>query len=178
MRSLMKKFLLAAVAAAALAGSAYTITAYAAADDDSSRLQMRMQERAALLDDHLAGLKAGLHLTADQEKNWTAFEDAIRSIAKDRMERVRAMREQRGDDAERPSPIDHMRMMSERLAKGSADLKTLADAASPLYASLDDTQKHEFGPLFRDFVREGRQGDRWRERRHDVMDRGERGQEQ
>jgi zinc resistance-associated protein len=174
----MKKIFLAGVAAVALAGSAYAFAAYAAADDASSRFQLRMQERAALLDDHLAGLTAGLHLTADQEKNWTAFEDAIRSIAKDRMERMRAMREQRKDEAQRPSPIDHMRMMSERLAKGSADLKTLADAASPLYASLDDTQKLEFGPLFRDFVREGRQGDRWRERRHDVMDGGERGQAQ
>src|SRR5271170_4199859 len=98
---LMKKIFLAGVAAVALAGSAYTFAAYAAADDASSRFQLRMQERAALLDDHLAGLKAGLHLTADQEKNWPGFESAIRSIAKDRMERMRAMRQARNDDSQR-----------------------------------------------------------------------------
>ena len=172
----MKKVLLAAVAAAALAGSAYTITAYAAADDASSRFQMRMQQRAALLDDHLAGLKAGLHLTADQEKNWPSFESAIRSIAKDRMERMRAMREARNDDSQRPSPVDRMRMMSDRLSKRSTDLKSLADAALPLYASLDDAQKADFGPLFRDFVRVGRRnGEDWREHRHAAMDGEERG---
>ena len=31
-----------------------------------------------MLDAHLAGLKAGLKLTAEQEKNWPAFETAIR----------------------------------------------------------------------------------------------------
>ena len=172
----MKKVLIAAVSAITLAGSAYAISAYAAADDNSSRFEMRMQLRAALLDDHIAGLKAGLRLTPDQEKNWAAFEGTIRAIAKDRMERMRAMREARKDDSQKFSPIDRMRMMSDRLAKGSADLKTLADAATPLYASLDETQKRDFGPLFRDFVREGRREARnWREHGHGGMDGEEHG---
>jgi zinc resistance-associated protein len=174
----MKKVLLAAVSAVVLAGSAYAISAYAAADDNSSRFEMRMQLRAAMLDDHIAGLKAGLHLTADQEKNWAAFEGAIRAIVKDRMERMRQMREARKDDSHEFSPIDRMRMRSDRLAKGSADLKTLADAATPLYASLDETQKRDFGPLFRDFVREGRrEAMNWRTHRHGGMDGEERGAE-
>ncbi|HLW90288.1 MAG TPA: Spy/CpxP family protein refolding chaperone [Roseiarcus sp.] len=152
----MKKFLLAGVAAAALAGSAYAYTSYAVADDAPAHAEFRMQERAALLDGHIAGLKASLNLNADQEKNWPGFESAIRSIAKDRMDQFRAMREARKNETERPTPIDHMRMIADRLAKNSTDLKTLADAAQPLYASLDDTQKREFGPLFHAFVRDGR----------------------
>jgi hypothetical protein len=161
----MKKFVLVALAATALAGSAVSYNAFAAGEPPAA--EHRIEVRAALLDAHLAGLKAGLNLTADQEKNWPAFESAVRTIAKDRMERFRAMRAERekyDQNGERPSPIDHMRMMSDRLAKGSADLKSLADTASPLYASLDDNQKRNFGPLFHDLVRHGRhEGMRWRE---------------
>jgi hypothetical protein len=169
----MKKIVFVTLAVAALAGSAASYSAYAAADDAPSRHEMRMETRAALLDAHLAGLKAGLKLTADQEKNWPAFETAVRDIAKDRMERFKEMRAE-WEKGERPSPIDHMRMMSDRLAKGSADLKTLADAAAPLYASLDDTQKREFGPLFHDLVREGRHDAmRWRHREWRDHDDGQ-----
>jgi LTXXQ motif family protein len=172
----MKRFLLVGLAAVALAGSTYAYTAYAAADEAPTQAQLRMQERAQLLDAHIVGLKASLNLNADQERNWPAFENAIRSIAKDRMERFRAVREQRKDETERSSPVVHIRMMADRLAKTSADLKALADAAEPLYASLDDTQKHEFGPLFRDFVRDGRRdAGRWGEHRHEGMGGEERG---
>jgi hypothetical protein len=163
----LKKLVSAALAAAILAGSA---AAYAATDDAPAPADARMQTQAVLLDAHLAGLKAGLKLTAEQEKNWQAFESAIRDIAKQRIERFRALREQREKD-ERPTPVDHLRRMSERLASGSADLKTLADAAAPLYASLDDGQKRNFGPLFQDLVRQGRRDAlRWREHRRHERD--------
>ena len=35
------------------------------------------------------------------------------------------------------------------LSQGAADIKKIADAAKPLYASLDDSQKHKFGMLGR-----------------------------
>jgi hypothetical protein len=173
MRPLVKKIVFVTLAVAALAGSAASYTAYAAAGDPSpDNHEIRMETRAALLDAHLAGLKAGLKLTADQEKNWPAFEAAVRDIAKQRMERFKEMRAE-WEKGERRSPIDHMLMMSDRLAKGSADLKTLADAAQPLYASLDDNQKRDFGPLFHDFVREGRHDAmRWRHREWREHDGG------
>ena len=43
-----------------------------------------MQERAALLDARLTEFRAGLNLTADQEKNWPTFENVSRSVAKSR----------------------------------------------------------------------------------------------
>lgn len=156
----MKKFVLASLVIAALAGSPLAYNAFAATDDSSTQGHHHwMEERAALLDAHLAGFKAGLKLTADQEKSWTPFENAVRDAAKNRAERFREMRKQQDAD-ERPSPIDRMRMRSDRLAKGSADLKALADAASPLYASLDDGQKRDFGLLFRDLLHRHRQRNR------------------
>jgi len=83
------------------------------------------------------------------------------------MEEMRAMREaMRG--AERPSPIEHMNMMADRLAKASADLKAISSAAKPLYDSLDETQKSHFGPLLmtmREYrPHEGRMWGHWEHR--------------
>src|SRR5262245_40147201 len=56
------------------------------------------EDRAALTDARIAGLKAGLKLTPAQEKNWPAVEAALRDRAKlraDRMDQFMKMREQR-----------------------------------------------------------------------------------
>lgn len=151
----MKKLILAAVAIAALSGAPLAIGAYAATDDSSQGHHHAMEARAALLDARLAGFKTALKLNSDQEKNWTPFENAVRDAARDRAERFREMRDRRDAD-ERPSPIDRLRMRSDRMAKGSATMKTIADAASPLYASLDDGQKRDFGLLLHDLLRMGR----------------------
>jgi zinc resistance-associated protein len=152
----MKKLILASVTIAILAVSPLAIGAFAAADDSQEHGRHHwMEERAALLDARLAGFKAALKLNSDQEKSWGLFENAVRDGAKARAENMRAMRERRESDEE-PSPIDRMRMMSDRLAKRSAAVKSLADAATPLYVSLDDGQKRDFGLLFRDLVHRGR----------------------
>jgi LTXXQ motif family protein len=158
----MRKLLLASVALAGLAASLLAPTPFALADDapaapDAARTQRMTDDQSALLDAHLAGMKAGLKLTADQEKNWPAFEAAIREAAKARAESRRQMDEHMGD-GERPSPIEHMTMMSEHLEKMSVELKLVVDAGKPLYNSLDDSQKRLFGPLLRDFLSRGPHG--------------------
>jgi hypothetical protein len=158
----MRKLLLASVALAGLAGSPLALSTSAAADDapaapDSARTQRMMDDQSVLLDAHLAGMKAGLKLTADQEKYWPAFEAAVREAAKARAESRRGMREHMGD-SERPSPIEHMTMLSEHLQKMSTELKLVVDSGKPLYNSLDDSQKRLFGPLLRDFLPRGPHG--------------------
>jgi hypothetical protein len=161
----MKNLILAGVAIALLAGTPYASTAFAAADDPAADSDHHgMGARAALLDAWLGGLKAGLKLTADQEKNWPVFENAVRGAAKDRADRFHARREHE-DDAGRPSLIERLRMRSDRLAQRSTELKVVADAAAPLYASLDDGQKRTFGVLFHVLARESHFGGR-RERDH------------
>jgi len=155
----MRKFLLASAAVAGAVCSTWGLGALAAAGDAPSpptaaETQNVQEEHAAMLEAHLAGMKAGLNLTAEQEKNWPAFEAAIREAAKAREEAWRQMREHMSG-GERPSPIERMRLMSERLGKISAELTTLADAGKPLYDSLTDAQKRVFGPLLREFVQRG-----------------------
>ena len=171
----MKKLMVASLAAAALAGSVFALGAAAAPGDASpaaGQMQDQAQARAFLLDARLAGMKAALKLTPEQEKNWAPFEAAVRDAAKARMDEMRAMRDaMRG--AERPSPIEHMNMMADHLAKASADLKAISAAAKPLYDSLDDTQKSHFGPLLMT-IRELRphEGGMWGHWRHRGPDQG------
>ncbi len=144
----MNKLIIGALAAAALAGPVFALGAAAAPADSSSpagEMRAMAEGRAFMLDARLAGMKAALKLTPDQEKNWAPFEAAVRDAAKARMEGIHAMHE--ATHGERPSPIDHLNMMSDRLAKASANLKAIAGAAKPLFDSLDETQKHHFGPL-------------------------------
>jgi hypothetical protein len=158
----MKKTILAAAAIALLAGAPLASTAFGETGDATTHGDRPwMKERAALFDARLTGFKAALKLTPDQEKNWPAFETALRSVAKDRADRFREMRAH-ADDDNQPTLIDRLNKMSDRLAKRSTEVKLVADAAAPLYASLDDEQKRIFGALLRDLARESRHRRHWR----------------
>jgi hypothetical protein len=156
----MTKLGLAGIAFVTLAGLAVAAGGAAVADDPPAPGPHRgMEVRAALLDAHLEGMKAGLRLTPDQQKAWTPFETAVRGVARDRADRMRAARAQwEANDDERPSLIDRLHAMSDRLAGRSTELRTIADAAAPLYASLDDGQKRIFGALFHELAAAGRRG--------------------
>jgi len=126
-------------------------------------------DRAAMLDARLAGLKAGLKLTPDQEKLWPPFDAAVRDATKQRMDqmmamvdRVRKMRDMapqppdanragRMMDMSQPgpavSPLDRLEAMAQHMTDRGAALKKFADAAKPLYASLDESQKRLFSML-------------------------------
>jgi zinc resistance-associated protein len=135
----------------------------------------RMQQWAigheAMLDAKLAGLKAGLKLTPDQEKLWGPFETAVRAAADMRMEHMEEMMARMhdmraGDDMEREggefgqgmSPVGRLDRLASRLNEAGAALKKVADAAKPLYDSLNEEQKHVFGFLSREMMRTGRHG--------------------
>lgn len=109
-------------------------------------MRLSPEDRAAMIDGRLAAFKAVLRLRPDQERHWPALETALREAANqrfqrmtERFERRREMREGRGPAAQ--DPIQRMRTASERMAEGAATLRKIADAAQPLYASLDEAQK-------------------------------------
>ena len=88
-------------------------------------------DRETLLDAKLAGIKAALGLTADQEKLWSPFESAVKDASKARMDAMQKMMQTRDQD-EHMSPVDHLQAMADRLSQGAADVKKIADAAKPL----------------------------------------------
>ena len=74
----MKRLVLSAVAAAALVGSAYSLTAFAATDPPDGAAAHEKGDSGFMLDAKLAGMKAALKLTPEQDKLWAPFEAAVR----------------------------------------------------------------------------------------------------
>src|ERR1700730_4081385 len=145
----MKKFAIAGIAALAIAGS----TAVYAQHRPWSHEHMRMspEDRAAFTDARIAAVKAGLKLTPDQEKLWPPVEAAVRDFAKLRIDRANArMNAQRDDaqEAQKPDdPVARLRERADTMATTAAALKRIADAADPLYKTLDDGQKRRLAFL-------------------------------
>ena len=129
---------------------------------DAPRWRPSAEDVQALTDARIAGLKAGLKLSAEQEKHWPAVEAAIRDLAKQRADRMTEFADRRAarrdaatsGNAAAPDTIDRLRRGADAMNAMSTSLKKLADAAEPLYNSLDDGQKRRFGLL----LRMGRQG--------------------
>jgi zinc resistance-associated protein len=101
----------------------------------------------AFAEARIAALHAGLALKPDQEKNWAALEQALRARAKERIDRMQARAD--GQQQLVTDPIERLRRASEAATRRGAMLKQIADAAAPLYQSLDDGQKNRFGMLAR-----------------------------
>jgi zinc resistance-associated protein len=111
-------------------------------------LKLNAEDMAAFADARIAALHAGLKLNADQEKIWPAFEQALRDLAKMRMDRFAAAR-----DLQPPSdPVQGLQRRADALSVRGAALKRLADTLSPLYQSFDEGQKRRFTILAR-FIR-------------------------
>ena len=112
------------------------------------------EDAQAFMDARIAALHAGLKLSADQEKLWPPVEAAVRDFAKLRIDRANArMNAGTGDagkDADKPEdPVARLRQRAEDMGATSTALKKIADAADPLYKTLDDGQKRRLAALTR-----------------------------
>jgi LTXXQ motif family protein len=88
-------------------------------------------------------IKSELNLTPEQEKNWTAFNSAMHYLGHNGADRLnlRIARAQRDppDDI-----IEQMRNEAQFLNDRAVDQRGVADAAEPLFTSLNDKQKAVF----------------------------------
>lgn len=161
---MMNKTIAAGTIALMLAGAGAALAQSAPPREGMRMMRPAAEDVAAFTDARIASLKAGLKLTAEQEKNWPAVETALRDLAKQRAERANAMAERRearrGSDSaaqHAPDAIARMREGADAATQRAAGLKKLADASEPLYKSLDEGQKRRFAALIR---MGGRMGDR------------------
>jgi zinc resistance-associated protein len=142
----MWKTVLAGTAALAITGATLAYADYGPGRrDHASRWQPSAADITAFADARIAALKAGLELTPEQEKNWPAMESAMRELAKQRAERFATRRNAPAS----ADPVERLSRRADALEKHGTALKKLADAAAPLYQSLDDSQKHRFTVLAR-----------------------------
>ena len=142
----MWKTVLAGTAALAIAGSSLVYAQQGPGGSDRApHWRPSAEDISAFGDARIAALHAGLKLTAEQEKNWPALESALRDLAKQRSERFTARA-----SADRPTDaIERLTLRADAMTQRGAALKKLAEAAGPLYQSLDEGQKERFVMLAR-----------------------------
>jgi hypothetical protein len=167
----MRKFTIAAVAVLAIAGSTAVYAQHR--HWGFGHMRMNPEDRAAFADARIASVHAGLKLTADQEKLWPPVETSVREFAKLRIDRANArMAAPQGDStAQKPDdPVSRLRERADNMANSATAMKKIADAADPLYKTLDDGQKRRLAILTGMDRFRGR-GEGWRERRMERFER-------
>ncbi|WMT73002.1 Spy/CpxP family protein refolding chaperone [Bradyrhizobium sp. Ash2021] len=164
----MRKFAIAGIAALAIAGSTAVYAQHR--HWGYAHMWMNPEDRAAFADARIAAVHAGLKLTPDQEKLWPPVETAVRDFAKLRIDRANArMNVEKNDsaDAQKPDdPVARLREHADNMATSAAAMKKIADAADPLYKTLDDGQKRRLAALTHMGHRFGG-GEGWRHRGFD-----------
>jgi hypothetical protein len=156
------------MAAVVILPSAYLAQARSYRYERTERPALSASQSVDHADARLANLKADLRLTADQAKNWSGFETAFHDVA---TKRAKTLAEERNPQSGRSasestvSPaasedadfatrrerdarvypqqddITALQREADSLGAQSASLKQIADAAKPLYDSLDNRQR-------------------------------------
>ncbi|ABD88483.1 Spy/CpxP family protein refolding chaperone [Rhodopseudomonas palustris] len=106
-------------------------------------VELTADQIVANSDANIARIKAELNLTPEQEKHWTAFNAAMHSLGNNGADRLRL----RAERAKRDPPddiVEQMRNEAQFLYDRAQDQRNVADAADPLFMSLDAKQK----PIF------------------------------
>jgi hypothetical protein len=115
----------------------------AAVSTQESEPQLTAEQIVANSDANIDRIKTELRLTAEQEKNWTAFNSAMHYLGHNGADRLNL----RIARAKRDPPddiIEQMRNEAQFLNDRAVDQRSVADAAEPLFASLNDKQKAVF----------------------------------
>jgi hypothetical protein len=105
--------------------------------------ELTAEQIVANSDAYIERIKTELNLTSDQEKHWFGFSSAMHYLGHNGAERLNL----RIARAKRDPPddiIEQMRNEAQFLIDRAADQRNVADAAEPLFASLDDKQKEVF----------------------------------
>jgi LTXXQ motif family protein len=105
--------------------------------------QLTAEQIVANSDANIERIKAELKLTPEQEKHWTGFNSAMHYLGHNGADRLNL----RIARAKRDPPddiIEQMRNEAQFLNDRAVDQRNVADAAEPLFASLDEKQKAIF----------------------------------
>jgi hypothetical protein len=105
--------------------------------------QMTAEQIVATSDANIERIKKELNLTPEQEKHWVGFNSAMHYLGHNGADRLNL----RVARAKRDPPddiIEQMRNEAQFLNDRAVDQRNVADAAEPLFTSLDDKQKAAF----------------------------------
>ncbi|GEM_PF-2389834 len=105
----------------------------------------------------IAQLKANLRISEEQERDWTRFEAALKSVSKKRAERRLALIEEwdNRETKNKETPISHaeaLRKHAEGLELRAAEIRAIADAAEPFSEKLNNWQRQQVDQIIRTYV--------------------------
>jgi hypothetical protein len=115
----------------------------AAAATQAAAPQLTAEQIVANSDANIERIKRELNLTPEQEKHWAGFNSAMHYLGHNGADRLNL----RLARAKRDPPddiIEQMRNEAQFLNDRAVDQRNVADAAEPLFTSLDDKQKAVF----------------------------------
>jgi hypothetical protein len=103
--------------------------------------QLTAEQIVANSDADIDRIKTELNLTFEQEKSWSPFNSAMHYLGHNGAERLnlRTAKRDPPDDI-----VEQMRNEAQFLNDRATDQRAVADAAEPLFTSLDDKQKSIF----------------------------------
>ena len=110
---------------------------------EESAPQLTAEQIVANSDSNIDRIKAELNLTPVQAKNWSGFSSAMHYLSHNGADRLNL----RLARAKRDPPddiIEQMRNEAQFLNDRAIDQRNVADAAEPLFTSLDDKQRAVF----------------------------------
>jgi hypothetical protein len=127
----------------AKAGKGAKGTKQAVLTQEQGEPQLTAEQIVANSDANIERIKNELKLTPEQEKHWTGFNSAMHYLGHNGADRLNL----RIARAKRDPPddiIEQMRNEAQFLNDRAVDQRSVADAAEPLFTSLDDKQKQVF----------------------------------
>jgi len=106
-------------------------------------MELTAEQIVANSDANIERIKSELKLTPEQEKHWGQFSSAMHYLGQHGAERLN-LRKARAQRDPPDDIVEQMRNEAQFLYDRGADQRAVADAAEPLFATLDDKQKAIF----------------------------------
>ena len=130
-----------ALAAAAPLAAAQATSAPEASQHHPAQGKREFRMPSERVEARLTQAKTALKITPEQETQWNAFADVARRHAKAADERVKAMRDGTGRQAQQLTAVERLERRQQMASAQAERLGEVLAAAKPLYASLSAEQK-------------------------------------
>ena len=93
-----------------------------------------------------------MRLTPAQAKDWDNLEQVARQVIAARAQRQKEAMKEAAAFRDQDDVVSGMKLASKDLIARGEELQRVAQAAAPLFASMDATQRHSFAVLLHSFA--------------------------
>lgn len=136
----------------AVALSFFFIVTSASAQEAIPIVSLIAKRTVELDSNRIALIKNNLRIADYQEDEWTKFEDALKQLSRQRAYRKATLMVENDKRTSPLSPAELLTRQAEALKQRASDMQVLAQAAEPLYVTLDDDQRKRADELVRVFA--------------------------